>query len=219
MVLRHYKKFCRRMHVYDNHSTDNSREIALEEGAIVSLFGSNFFDDQNNLEQKNKCWVGSDADFVICCDCDEILFANENIYQRLARIRFEGATIIKTIGWQIMSNEMPKENLTEITNGFRFDNYSKNIVFNPKAIKEINYGPGAHKCNPVGDVVWSDDSLYVLHYKHIGGVQRTIDRYKILSKRMSKNNRRKGYGIHYDRTPGSLREEWNERMAKSRPLI
>jgi hypothetical protein len=128
-------------------------------------------------------------------------------------------TIIKTIGWQIMSNSMPKEDLLEITNGYRFDNYSKNIIFSPKAIQEINYNPGAHRIDPVGNVVYLEQSLYVLHYKHIGGIERTIKRYKEYQPRMSPINKKKGWGIHYNRSVRSLREEWNERMAKSKPLI
>jgi hypothetical protein len=128
-------------------------------------------------------------------------------------------TIHKTIGWQIMSEEMPKDDLLEIINGYRFDNYSKNIIFNSKEIKEINYNLGAHKCNPVGNVLWSNESLYVIHYKHIGGVQRTIKRYKEYQKRMSPFNRKHGHGHHYNQNERLLKKEWAERMAKSKPLI
>jgi glycosyltransferase involved in cell wall biosynthesis len=219
-VLRHYKKFCRHLFVYDNHSTDNSREIAEEEGAIVHLFGSKFFDDQINMDTKNSCWKGSDADFVIVCDMDEVLaMPGQNIWQLIARARFEGVTIFKTYGWQVMSDQMPKDDLSEITNGYHFSNYSKSIVFNPKEIKEINYNLGAHRCNPVGNVVWSEEELYVLHYKHIGGLQRTIDRYNEYKPRMSPFNRKGGHGKHYNRSVASLKQEWEERMAKSKPLI
>ena len=230
LVLRHYKKFCRNMYVYDNYSTDNSREIAEQEGAIVSLFGDKWFDDENNRQQKNKCWVGSDADYVICCDMDEVLFSHKwlNAYGKLpdqegfkfkAISDYEKASIFNTIGWQVMSDEMPKDDLLEVTNGFRFDNYSKNIIFSPKQITEINFNPGSHRIDPKGIVTYSDFTFHVLHYKHIGGVQRTIDRYKEYQPRMSKLNRRKGWGSHYSRTEQSIREEWNERMAKSKPLI
>lgn len=217
-VIRHYQKFCDKITIMDNYSTDGSDKLAESMGCEVIKFGGKFFDDVENMKCKNSCWKGSDADWVIVADFDEILF-HPYKQMRFGLEYFTKASIIKTIGWQIMSDEMPKENLTEITNGYRFDNYSKNIVFNPKDIKEINYNPGAHRCDPQGLVKWSDESLYVLHYKHIGGVQRTIDRYKILNKRMSKENKRKGYGIHYARTPASLRQEWNERMAISKPLI
>lgn len=233
LVLRYYKKFCRTLYVYDNHSTDNTREIAEEEGAIVKLFGSKFFDDQENMNLKNSCWKGSDADWVIVCDADEILFfsyAHTNdeydydlsltdLHTHLQIEKDYGTTIIKTIGWQIMSNAMPKIDLLEITNGYEFSNYAKNVIFSPKAIQEINYGLGSHDCRPTGLVSWSDESMYVLHYKHIGGLQRTINRYQQYKPRMSPFNRKHGHGKHYNRSVSSLKQEWNERMAKSTRLI
>lgn len=217
-IIKHYASFCDEIIIHDNHSKDGSAEMAKELGCTVIPFGSDLFDDAINRDVKNECWRGSNADWVIVADFDELLF-HPYMKMRFAIEYFSESTIIKTIGWQIMSEDWPVYNLTEITNGFRFDNYSKNIVFNPKAITAINYNEGAHKCEPVGNVVWSNDSLYVLHYKHIGGVQRTIDRYKVLQKRLSKNNRKNGWGCHYNRSPASIRQEWNERMKLSRPLI
>jgi glycosyltransferase involved in cell wall biosynthesis len=222
LVIKHYQKFCDKITIYDNHSTDHTVTIAKDLGCEVVSFGTKFFDDAENMKVKNECWKGCDADWVIVCDADEVLW---NPYVKLAAIsvlrhlRDSGNTILKTQGWQIMSENMPQHDLLEITTGYEFNNYSKNIIFNPKAISEINYNPGAHRCNPVGNVVWSEETLYVLHYKHIGGVSRTINRYKEYSKRMSKNNRKNGWGIHYNQTPARLREEWNERMTKSKQLI
>lgn len=231
LVIKHYQKFCDKVIILDNFSTDSTRDIAERMGCEVRTFGTLLFDDAENMKAKNECWKGSDADWVIVADCDEVMF-----WYNLIDIGMTGpsrpipvnsrillqkstATIFKTQGWQIMSDAMPITDLLEITNGYEFNNYSKNIIFNPKAIQEINYNPGAHRCNPVGNVVWSEETLYVLHYKHIGGVQRTIKRYAEYKKRMSKNNIKKGWGIHYQQTPARLREEWNERMAKSKPLI
>lgn len=223
LVIKHYQRFCDEVTILDNYSTDGSRELALKMGCKVIQYGTKFFDDQENMNIKNNVWKGSKADWVIVCDADEILLCNdpclaENRFA-LEYYRDEGATIIKTIGWQIMSNEMPKNDLLEITNGYEFSNYAKNIVFNPQKLTEINYNPGAHKIDPVGEVVYSKDPLYVLHYKHIGGVERTIKRYREYKPRMSKLNRKHGWGSHYNRTPASLRQEWAERMAKSKPLI
>jgi glycosyltransferase involved in cell wall biosynthesis len=228
-VIKHYKSFCDEIIIHDNHSKDGSAEMAKELGCTVIPFGSDFFDDGINRDLKNECWKGSKADLVVVADFDELLLAgyhdsipqmvSENEYLILSQYPRTKATIFKTIGWQIMSEDWPAHDITEITNGYNFPNYAKAIVFNPQKITEINYGPGAHECDPKGDIVWSDASLYVLHYKHIGGVQRTIDRYKVLQKRLSKSNRKNGWGIHYNRSPASIRQEWAERMAKSKPLI
>lgn len=231
-VIRHYKQFCDRIVIHDNHSTDGSAELAASLGCEVIPFGNRWFDDQENMNVKNNCWKGSKADWVIVADFDEVLWYQPftithpvqgemsfDIKDFLLNAARKKHTIIRTYGWQIMSEEMPQYDLLESTNGYHFENYSKSIIFNPKDIKEINYNPGAHKCNPTGNVVWSTEELFVLHYKHIGGLQRTIERYKLYNKRMSKANRQKGWGVHYNQSPAQLRKEWNERMAKSKPLL
>jgi len=218
-VVKHYQRFCDNITILDNYSTDGSDEFARSLGCEVVKFGNKFFDDEENRMIKNECWKSSNADWVIVADFDEALFDCESMHISLQKHKDKCVTIIKTIGWQIMSNEMPKENLTEITNGYEFSNYAKSIIFNPKEITSINYNAGAHRCSPSGNVMWSEDYLYVMHYKHIGGVERTIKRYKEYQPRMSKNNRKNGWGVHYNRTPASLRHEWNERMEKSKPLI
>jgi hypothetical protein len=214
LVIKHYQKFCDKITILDNYSSDHTATIAKDLGCEVQTFGNKFFDDAENMKIKNECWKGSDADYVIVCDCDEVLFL-----PRTGVRPSENGTIFKTQGWQIMSEQMPKDDLLEITTGYEFNNYSKSIIFSPKHISDINYNPGAHKCNPVGQVVYSEETLYVLHYKHIGGVERTIKRYNEYSKRMSKNNRRNGWGIHYNQTTARLKQEWEERMSKSKPLI
>jgi hypothetical protein len=217
LVVKHYQSFCDKITILDNHSTDKSIEIAKSMGCHVIKFGDHTFNDQHNLEIKNTCWQGSQFDYVIVADMDEVLYSP---YGAWNIIKSEpSATIFKTIGWQIMSNDMPVDDLTEVLNGYRFDNYSKNILFSPKHIQEINYNPGAHRINPIGDVRYSEESLYVLHYKHIGGIERTIQRYNDYKPRMSRANRKNGWGVHYNRSIPSLHEEWNQRMAISKPLI
>jgi len=223
LVVKHYQKFCDKITIFDNHSTDGSAELAVKLGCEVIPFGNKYFDDHENMTLKNSCWKGSKADLVIVADFDELLSApdlhNEWAFKYFLSLYKDSTTIWKTTGWQIMNEEMPVNDLLEITNGYEFPNYAKAIVFNPQALTEINYNPGAHLCNPVGYVVWSEEPLYVLHYKHIGGVERTIKRYKEYQKRMSPYNRKHGHGRHYAQNERQLRREWAERMAKSKPLI
>lgn len=226
LVIAHYQKFCDHITILDNFSTDGSDELARELGCEVKYFGTQFFDDHENRNIKNNIWKGNQSDYVICADFDEVLCPSAPFNPKLNwadAFRYylsisHHTTIWKTIGWQVMSDEWPVNNLLDITTGYEFSNYAKSVIFNPKEITEINYGFGAHECNPQGNVVWSESPLYVLHYKHIGGVQRTIDRYKQYQTRMSKNNRRHGHGVHYAQSAARLRQEWNERMKISKPL-
>lgn len=234
LVIQHHQEYCEKVTILDNHSTDGSAELALSMGCDVIPFGTNFFDDHENRNIKNSIWKGSKCDWVYISDFDEVpIFLSDEgindgtpsaIETELLWRDSEGHTLYKSIGWQIMSDDWPSKNLLEIVNGYRFDNYSKTTFFKPSQITDINFGFGAHECSPVGNVIWNKDDwyhkqLYLLHYKHIGGVQRTIDRYRTYQKKMSKNNRKHGHGIHYNRTPASIRQEWNERMKISKPLI
>ena len=74
LTVSHYLKLGRVI-VYDNFSDDNTREICEALGAEVMMFGvAGVLSDQAYLDVKNKCWNNSDADYVIVCDDDEILY-------------------------------------------------------------------------------------------------------------------------------------------------
>jgi glycosyltransferase involved in cell wall biosynthesis len=227
LVIKHYQKFCDKVIIMDNYSSDNTCKIAESMGCEVRKFGTQFFDDFENMKCKNNCWKGSDADWVIVCDADEVLYFGDSLnpsFEDLASyLHGSPYHVYRPQGWQIMSDEMPVNDLLEITNGYEFNNYSKCILFSPWLL-EIKFNPGAHRCNPIAPSgievdICESSSMYVLHYKHIGGVHRTIKRYAEYKKRLSRNNIKNGWGIHYNRTIPSLKEEWNERMAKSKPLI
>jgi hypothetical protein len=112
LVVKHYKRFCDTIYILDNHSTDGSQELAKELGCVVIPFGTKFFDDEENRTIKNNCWKGSNADFVLVADFDEILFSGDTKHFTehtiLSMLKEDGITIVNTIGWQIMSDEMPK---------------------------------------------------------------------------------------------------------------
>lgn len=216
-VIKHYQKFCDQITIYDNYSSDGSDKLAESMGCIVKKFGTpGELNDKHYLEVKNNCWKGSKADYVIVCDTDEVL--NIQSAGQLLNEWLAHTTIFKTQGWQIVSNHMPKDDLLEITTGWEFNNYSKTILFSPKDLTEINYRPGCHDCNPIGNIKYSDDIIYVLHYRQIGGVGRLIKRYNDYKKRMSPFNRKNGHGIHYLKDAAIIRANWKNEQLKSKPL-
>ncbi len=222
-VIKHYKTFCDKITIMDHFSDDGSREYAINEGCEVRTFGKlGVHDDEALRNSKNNCWKGSDADWVIVADCDEVLY-HEHLKKcltwKMVLDNNNNPTIWKTQGWDVYSEVMPETNILEITTGWPFKNYSKNIIFSPKHIKEINYDYGAHVCKPVGNVVWSEETLYVMHYKNIGGVQRLIKRNRKIAKRLSRQNRRKGYGCHYLTYPQEVIDNWNDKIKICKPLI
>lgn len=215
LTIKHYSTFCNRIILWDNHSTDNTREIARSLNCIVKTFGKpGELSDRAYLELKNECWKkkhpGQDyRDWVIVVDADEILDYRHPTTQ---------CTVIKTKGWNVFSHDMPKESWLEITNGHPDENYSKTVIFNPAAITDINYHIGCHVAKPRGNVVWSSESLYLLHYRNVGGPQRLVDRHNLYRPRMSKENLQRNWGIHYMTTDEERIREWEEKYQKSKPF-
>ncbi len=207
LSIKHYQRFCDRIVLHDNFSEDSTREIAESMGCEVRMFGiKGVLDDREYTKLKNNVWKGSDADWVIIVDADEILDVSREALHDLSKM---GHTIIKPFGWQIVSNEIPKVEWLEIKRGFKYHKYSKICCFNPKEIKEINYVHGCHVANPTGNVKTVE--AYVLyHYKKVGGVQRMLDRYKLYASRMSEWNIRWNAGEQYRREEKRLRIEWQQ---------
>lgn len=211
-TIKHYKQFCDKVTLFDNHSTDKTREIAFSLGADVRLFGTpGELNDRDYLEIKNNCWKGSQADWVIIVDDDEILYGDIPAS--------EPASIFRTQGFEVFSHEMPKESFLELQEGELNDNYSKLCIFNPKRVKEINYVYGCHEARPEGDVIYSTSKLFLLHYRSIGGPKRLVDRHNSYVPRMSELNKRWGLGAHYySKTPAEKIDEWKQSYERRVPL-
>lgn len=218
-VLAYYKKFCDQIYVYDNYSTDESPQIAADQGAIVKQFGiQGKLDDLEYLKIKNHCWKNSEADYVIVCDADEVLW-DDMLLLKLRTAKMKGSTIFDTQGFNIYSEQWPQIQLLEVSRGVEDDGYSKNIIFDPSAIREINYKPGAHICDPRGKIIVSEYRLYVLHYRNMGKFSDILARRREYQKRLSHMNKVKGYGTHYSWVDAKIQKEYDERFAKSKNLI
>jgi len=226
LTLKHYFGFCEKVTLFDNYSNDGTPDIARSMGAEVKHFGTpGVLSDDDYLTVKNNCWKKSKADWVIIVDADEILWDGHNLYSgpttgdHLYKASDSGATIIKTIGFDVVSHEMPRLNFFEVQNGYRNENYSKLAVFNPKEIKEINYKYGCHVAKPTGNVVYADSSLLLMHYRNIGGPQRLVDRHALYRPRMSEKNKRFGLGCHYEYSDEQRVKEWEEKFSGSQDLL
>lgn len=217
LTLSHYNSFCEKVTLFDNYSTDGTPDIARDMGAEVKQFGTpGVLSDDDYLTVKNNCWKKSQADWVVVCDADELLWSG-TFYDRVFFIQATeiGATIIKTIGFDVISNEMPKENFLELQTGNVNDNYSKLVCFNPKQIKEINFKYGCHVAKPTGNVIYYHRPFLLMHYRNIGGPQRLVQRHAMYRPRMSDKNLRFGLGVHYTWTDEQRIKEWYEKYDNS----
>jgi glycosyltransferase involved in cell wall biosynthesis len=218
LTIKHYQSFCSRIVIYDNYSDDGSDLVAQEMGCQVIKFGTpGELNDGDYIKVKNNCWKGSNADWVIVCDADEILIVDSSALRFATEKKL---TIIKTQGWNVYSNKYVKNDYSEITTGFEDNQYSKLVCFNPKEIKEINYVYGCHEANPIGKLVYQDyGTVYLMHYRCIGGVERLINRHEQYKKRLSALNKRWNLGIHYLQSNDQKRADFEERLKRSVTLF
>lgn len=216
LTIKHYQKFCDRIVLHDNYSDDATRDIAMSMGCDVRLFGKpGVLDDREYTNLKNNVWKGSDADWVIIVDADEVL---DIVRHELDVAHQNGFTLLKTTGWQVVSHDFPRENWFEVTNGFWYDQYSKKCCFNPKEITEINYVHGCHVANPKGRISITRGGFVLFHYRNVGGPQRLVDRHAMYRKRMSDWNIRWKAGGHYLYDDEQRIREWSEQYERSKPF-
>jgi glycosyltransferase involved in cell wall biosynthesis len=159
--LRHYSKFCDKIIVIDNDSSDNTIAIAKENPLveIVSYKTNNTLDEYSNLEMKRRCVEDSKgkADYIIVGDCDEFIF-NHDIKEFLEKN--SQYSIIYPAGFQMVSQVFPtlnKQIYDEISLGVPEPWYSKPIIINPNKVENFGWVEGCHEIsdntNFTGDIL------------------------------------------------------------------
>ena len=196
------KKFpnCRII-IYDNYSTDSTEKIALQNNCQVIKYDSNNqIRDDLYLNIKNNCWKDAETDWVLVCDVDELLDINQT------QLIGENCSIILSKGYNMINIE-DNLDLESINYGIRAKQYDKYYLFNRLKIKEINYEAGCHSSNPVGEVIFSKNIYNLYHYNMLSE-QYLINRYKRNFERLSKENKKNGWGIHYKESEQTIKDKF-----------
>lgn len=224
-LLNYYSKFCQKITFYDNESTDNTVNIINDfnacETEIITYSTNGEIRDDMYVEIKNSCWKGNDADFVIIIDSDEFLY-HINLIEFLASNKFD---VYYPTGYNMISNYFPDDYskliTDQVTLGEYCKNYSKSVIFNPKTIKDINYGIGAHESNPVGynDItIYNGTDLKLLHYKNLGFDYRYNKNSKY-GKSLSLHNQQNKWGWHYNMTENEQYTEFTDLYKNKKPVV
>jgi len=202
--------------VYDNYSTDNTVEIAQQNGCEVIMYDTGGkLSDSTYLEIKNHVWKACEG-WVIVCDADEFLDLNaEDIYQDSKL----GVNAYKGVGFN-MVNLYDSMNFEDIKHGVRAESYDKVYCFNTNKIKEINYTAGCHSAKPVAKCLFSVvySTAICRHYKYIN-IDYMIARHKEYGKRLSEENLKNTWGAHYLYAPEKIRNEFIMARKQSMRII
>lgn len=174
-TLNYYSKFCDQITVLDNYSNDDTLSIIKSEypKVIIKQFGAQNFREDILTETRNTCWKNSIADYVIICDTDEFLYA-DNLSEKLELLKLKRPAICSVIGYDMFSDKFPVDYTKPITEtvkyGVRNYRFDKSIIFSPKKVKYINYDVGAHSCNPKfypGNKASELVEFKLLHFKYL----------------------------------------------------
>lgn len=200
-----------RMVFYDNQSTDNTAKIALANSCEVISYDTNGqLQDSRYIQIKNNCWKDALTDWVLICDLDELLDINET--ELKTEENFDTSMIVSEVYDMInMENNL---DIAGMKYGVRSPIPGKFFLFNKKFISEINYSPGAHSCNPIGTIRHSSKAYKAYHYNSINE-DVTIEKFRIYGARLSPENLKNGWSIHYLMTPAEIRKEYAEERKKA----
>lgn len=225
--FRHYDAWVDRYVVYDDGSTDGSREILrahpkVELRDFVRVDADSFV--LSHKAMQDHAWKESrgHADWIVVTAIDEHLHVRgRTMADYLAEQTERGVTLVPALGFDMNSREMPEDRgllVDIVTRGRPRAGFNKLGIFKPEALRKTGFTAGRHGAEPVGDLrLPARDEVMLWHYKHLG-FERNAAREAAQAVRLGTTDVAKGYGAHYFWSAERLRAFWDEMERESADL-
>lgn len=226
--LNHYSKMVDKIVVYDNYSTDNSRQILESfkdcEIEIIDYDTNNQYSEESQTNLRNNCWKNdTDSNYIIVVDIDEIIY-HPNFREFLSSNK--NIDCFKPIGYDMICDDVPTDHSKQIyeivKTGTLNTMYSKVALFRRENISETNFKYGSHLSSFLGIktlmVHESKGDLKLLHYKCLS-YEYVVKKHSDYSKRRSEFSKKNGLGFHYDFSRDKILEEFNKLKRTSTIII
>jgi glycosyltransferase involved in cell wall biosynthesis len=229
--IKHYKQFCDKIVIYDNMSTDNTKQIALDNGCDVITWESSDkgLNDQCYIDIKSNCYKKDreNFDWVLTIDTDEF-YTHKNgidsLLSTLEKYKKNGITLPKVQGYNMVGSSSLEsiDSVFNINEGVPSVSYSKRCIFNPKI--NMNWSWGCHPehgkkyLNHPSIIESECAELLLLHYKFIN-LDYVIQRHNYYKNRLSTFNKAYGLGIHYTYEEEKIAEEYKSLLQQKVKVI
>ena len=206
-AARHYTTFAHRIILHDLGSTDGTLDIAAQFGIEVRHWdGKNEVDNLLLKQIKEQAWRGTDSDWVIVADTDELIYFPKGAADSLNSYSAQGLPVVKPHGFEMFSETYPVTNgqiYDAVKFGARDDRwYAKPVIFSPKLIESIEFTAGAHECRATlksgakfdNPTKLSEPPAYLLHFHHIHPIEKIARRYDDRRARKSEVDKKNRWG-------------------------
>lgn len=199
-TCRHYATFCDKIVVHDAFSTDSSRDIARKYGAEIRDWHCKGVNDLIAKKTKEDAIMACKADWCIVADADEMIFFPFGSFHTLSVYESDGVAVVKPKGFEMIHDVFPntEQQIYDVVKQGApdFKWCSKPVLVAPSKIKSINYGVGCHAAwvKLTDGSEWRDVQMpsepetYLMHFHHIGPVDRITRRYAGQQSRHSRVN-------------------------------
>lgn len=213
---------------FDNMSTDNTLDILSKYDWItVKQFDTNGeMNEQVLTNIRNNCWKGSNADWCIVVDVDEVFYSKDLIGE-LKKMKEQGIGAVACNWYALCGDDVPtyKEGVLlhqQIKKAYKqrinhregFSDYGKIQLFNPKLAIDMHYSMGMHYAFPHCPIVYNPNIIQI-HFDKGYGYQWKIQKRRELWKRLTPTLRDRGVCIEYGWEEEKIKQEYLENQAKS----
>ena len=216
--------------VYDNHSDDGCiDELKKYDWIEIRYFESDHsLNDEIHMNIKNNCWKEAKGkiDFAIVSDFDEVLWGD--FVSELQYMHDNNYNVLGTLWYALCSKEFPtyqegkylhqivKRGYEQIYINMNYYGLGKFMLIDVNKIDDMGWTQGSHRHNTKPEArIYKSNKIYAFHINKGLSEDYFVKRTKILEKRLSETNIKKGYGFHYKYDENTLRTNYRENYNSS----